>query len=84
MYYRRVWHMSNSIITIKDGHMYVEISEHGDVAVGLGNAEGQITAVKGDPVKGPWVIEKGHAKFIDRATWYSGSPLCVWHGDREY
>ena len=76
--------MAERIIDIKDGRMYVEISEHGDVAVGLGNAAGQIAAMKGAPVKGPLVIKGGHAEFIDRATWYSGSPLCVWHGDREY
>ncbi len=76
--------MADRIIDIKDGHMYVEISEHGDVTVGRGNAEGQIMALKGDPVQGPWAIDKSHAKFIDRATWIFGSPACVWHGDRVY
>ncbi len=76
--------MADRIIDIKDGRMYVEISEEGDVTVGRGNAKGEITAVKGRAVKVPWKTEEGHVKFIDRATWYFGSPLCFWHGDSVY
>jgi len=49
----------------------------------------EITDGNGEPLKyeevgsGPINVD-GHVGLLDRATWYSGSPLCVWHDGRRY
>jgi len=64
--------MSEIIVRISDDGKCVEITD--------GNGKPLEAEEVGS---GPIVIDR-HVGILDRLTWYSGSPLCVWHDGKRY